>query len=446
MKNKKVFIGIIVILIIIILLIIALLFLAKNRQNEETEPESYIEPIDPIEVEINQKLHLEDERNDFYNAKICVEKFLLYYMDLYNDDPLIENKEQYEKQVAEMVYSMLSKEYIEFKQITKENLKEKLQTLEKSDIQILKIYKSEQTELTSYCFVEGTLRSTTSGNISNFKLMLNIDMKNNTFEISLEDYINEKGYNKLKVGDELEIEELQEVENRKYNIFEYQNISDNSYIDDIFLAWKDNTLHNTKQSYQYLNTDYAKKRFKTLQNYEEYIKNNYKKIVMISLDKYKKEKQDDYTQYTCLDNYGNYYIFRETSPMQYTVILDTYTIDLPEFTAKYNNAKDEEKVSLNMQKFFQAINKGDYEYSYNKLDATYKSQNFKTLAEFEKYMKENFFEQNKISAGKGEKQGDVYLYNMTIEDASGKSKNTITKTFVMQLKEGTEFVMSFEVN
>lgn len=51
--------------------------------------------------------------------------------------------------------------------------------------------------------------------------------------------------------------------------------------------------------------------------------------------------------------------------MNFTVILDTYTIDLPEFTEKYTKASDEEKVLLNIQKGFTAINDKDYRYVYN---------------------------------------------------------------------------------
>ena len=129
--------------------------------------------------------------------------------------------------------------------------------------------------------------------------------------------------------------------------------------------------------------------------------------------------------------------------MNFTVILDTYTIDLPEFTEKYTKASDEEKVLLNIQKCFTAINDKDYRYVYNKLDNTFKANNFKTLADFEKYINANFFEKNKKSASNARKQSEVYLYDIKISNIDGTS--SITKTFVMQLKENTDFVMSFGV-
>lgn len=128
--------------------------------------------------------------------------------------------------------------------------------------------------------------------------------------------------------------------------------------------------------------------------------------------------------------------------MDYTVILDTYTIDLPEFLEKYENAKEEDKVILNLQKCFEALNNNDYKYVYNKLDATFKSNNFKTEADFEKYVKTNFFESNNAKSSNGKKQGDLYTYEVTITDKTEKNTKTVKKTFVMRLNEGTDFVMS----
>lgn len=100
---------------------------------------------------------------------------------------------------------------------------------------------------------------------------------------------------------------------------------------------------------------------------------------------------------------------------------------------------------MNIQRFFYAIEDEDYRYAYNKLDETFKTNNFATLEEFENYAKTNFFKRNTLSAGKAEKQGNIYLYNITIKDASEESNKERTTSFVMRLGEETDFVMSFGV-
>ena len=158
---------------------------------------------------------------------------------------------------------------------------------------------------------------------------------------------------------------------------------------------------------------------------------------------YQKSVYNDYTQYVVLDENGRYYIFKESSVMNYSVLLDIYTVELQEFTDKYNSAKGEEKVQYNLQLWFSAINDGDYSYAYSKLDQTYKNNNFPTQTDFENYMKTNFYAQNKLGYTSYEKNGDLYIYKMVITNGENSSQ-TIEKQFVVKLLDGTNFVMSFE--
>ena len=68
-----------------------------------------------------------------------------------------------------------------------------------------------------------------------------------------------------------------------------------------------------------------------------------------------------------------------------------------------------------------------------------------TEADFEKYVKTNFFESNNAKSSNGKKQGDLYTYEVTITDKTEKNTKTVKKTFVMRLNEGTDFVMSFSI-
>lgn len=140
---------------------------------------------------------------------------------------------------------------------------------------------------------------------------------------------------------------------------------------------------------------------------------------------------------------GKYYIFKENSAFQFSIILDTYSIDLPEFIEKYESATTQEKVALNLEKVIEAINEQDYKYVYNKLNETFKKNNFDTLEKFEKYMKKNFYEENEASYLSFNEISGTYTYSVKIKDA--ESKKYKTKNFVMKLGEGTEFEMSFGI-
>lgn len=141
---------------------------------------------------------------------------------------------------------------------------------------------------------------------------------------------------------------------------------------------------------------------------------------------------------------GHYYFFNATAVYRYSVILDTYTIDLPEFKEKYYSAKDDtERVALNIQKIFEALNNKDYNYVYSKLAEGFKDKNFKTLESFEKYAKEKFFDNNEIEFLYYKKESDEY-YSYTINVSDKKTEEVRTLTIIMQLKQGTNYVFSFD--
>ena len=108
------------------------------------------------------------------------------------------------------------------------------------------------------------------------------------------------------------------------------------------------------------------------------------------------------------------------------------------FIEKYNSANEKTKVGLNIQKVFDAINNEDYEYVYNKLDNTFKQTNFKTVQEFANYAVQNFAGKQ-LKYGECQQQGSMYIFDITMISGT----NQINKRVIMQLKDGTDFVMSF---
>ena len=114
---------------------------------------------------------------------------------------------------------------------------------------------------------------------------------------------------------------------------------------------------------------------------------------------------------------------------------------IKEFIEKYNSANEKTKVGLNIQKVFDAINNEDYEYVYNKLDNTFKQTNFKTVQELKNYVIQNF-SGKQLKYGECQQQGSLYIFDITITEGTKQTN----KRVIMQLKDGTDFVMSFNVN
>ena len=132
--------------------------------------------------------------------------------------------------------------------------------------------------------------------------------------------------------------------------------------------------------------------------------------------------------------------------MEYTLLLDTYTVILPEFAEKYNKANDQGKVTLNINNFIQAINDENYNYAYNVLNETFKTNKFSSKSDFETQLKNNLFSNNKVEFVEYKVENGTHIYILNISDANSENSNKISMTVIMQLGRGTDFIMSFSIN
>ncbi len=444
-KSGKKIIAFFIVLLLIILIILTILLVYAKKQPENYQGANRQEIGSSIIDYYGEPENNSISSSSYFDINTCMTQYLailntnnsIYYSyDENGRQTLIVE----EKDIKQRIYNLLSQNYIEENKVTVDNIYEKIKTMKVQTMYVpLEAKVIQNGSITSF-IVHGLAENLQLQVVDEIFAFINIDVINATFSVEpiSGNYKSISEINNYKFDTTI-------VENSD-NVFSRTPASYEETVKNYINLYKRLALGSPERLYNLLDKEYREARFKNLEEFKTYIQNNKQKIIGIRAEKYQATTNNDYTQYVCIDQNGNYYIFREKAVLDYTVILDTYTIDLPEFTEKYNNSSNEEKVLLNIQKFFEAINHSDYEYAYSKLDASYKSNNFKTLADFEKYVKENFFEQNKLSAKNAEKQEDIYLYTIMISDASGKDENSITKTFVMQLKEGTDFVMSFSIN
>lgn len=262
------------------------------------------------------------------------------------------------------------------------------------------------------------------------KFNTNIDNKLSNAEIDEVKQPDEK-YTKIK-------------EKYECNEFSYVNVSQEELVLIYFNKFRKNMLNYIEKSYNALDEEYRNKRFGNIEKYKLFVEDNYDQIAVSELNAYNVNEKEGYTQYVCIDKNGNYYIFNETAVMQYSVILDTYTLDMPEFVEKYNSTNEQGKCALNIQKFMQAIDAGDYGYAYNHLSETFKNNYFKTQSNFENYAKENFYVKNSAEYTGFENKTTVYTYKLNITNKEDESQKT-SKTFVVKLNEGTGFELSFNM-
>ena len=277
-------------------------------------------------------------------------------------------------------------------------------------------------------------------NNAELNLLVKLDSTNNTYSLFLNDYITKNNYTKHMSIKSINISK-NKIQKNNYNNDVKVEGTEKDVVIQYFSDYRMKMLNDTKIAYQKLDSEYAEKKFGQYSNFESYVNNNKNNIIVASIDKYQVVENKNGKEYVCVDENGKYYIFMEEEVGKYSVVLDTYTIDLPEFIEKYNSANEKTKVGLNIQKVFDAINNEDYEYVYNKLDNTFKQTNFKTVQEFKNYVIQNF-SGKQLKYGECQKQGSLYIFDITITEGTKQTN----KRVIMQLKDGTDFVMSFNVN
>lgn len=442
-KTQKMLILLIIIVLVVLICILGIYIMLRRQGIGNENRYEYIEEIKPEE-----KIAIVDVRNHYYIVQSCVNKYYTYNAILSNINEYYgEEREEVIKEAttdnANILYNLLDKEYIENRGITQSNIITKIGKVNDSIIDINNMYVSEKTTNISVYIVEGILRDKKLNNISKFKMIVKLDFSNETFSIIPQDYVEEK-YSNIEVGENIDIKISENIDTNKNNKYLFKAVSDEAYAIDMFNKCKEELLYNPKQIYNDLDEDYKNAKFSNEAEFNKYIANKYNNLKNINADSFQKNKNENYTQYVITDTAGNYYIFRETAPMEYTLILDTYTIDIPEFTEKYKVSNDQEKVILNLNKFMLAINDGDYKYAYSVLADSFKKNNFPNYETFENYAKNNFFKENKFEYSRfGDEAGTYYTY--TVKITNGTANNSITKTFIILLQEGTDFKLSFNV-
>lgn len=429
---------IIVIASIIVILIISIIIIKKNVGNR-------VELANNIS---NDEVSNNATENDFIQSdKISrleytvVSKAATTYIQTINKNNSMyldinsNNETQYEER-NKYILNLLSQSYITKNKINNNNLEQHIKLLEEQLFFVPLIMKRVQSGEVKTYVVEGITINMSYEFKGKSTLIINIDYENKTF--SIEPTVIE--YNEINT-----VDVISNIDKKNNNGYSTKDINVENIIKDYMNNLKRMMLAKPEIVYEYLDEEYRNKRFGSLDNFKEYIKKNLEEIKEIYIDKYLFNKIENYSQYIGVDKYNNMYIFNERDPLNYTILLDTYTINSDKFKKAYDESDNKYKVKMNVDKWIKMINNRDYETAYKCLDETFRNNNFASEEEFEKYMREKFPLHYKLSVGSTEEVNGLYKQRIILEDITGVSDEKIENTIIMQLKDNYEFVMSFGI-
>ena len=442
MNNKK---KIIILLIIVSLfaLIILISLLGKQKKPKISETMDMNEDISNIKI-VEKDIYFKD----YKIIKNCVQK----YIDILN----IESSRYYgrnenneyvkvtsEEEIKKNIYDYISKTYIEKNDITINNLYEYINVVKEKYMviptKIIRMGKDgEDTTVEQYNVSVLAIQSDNKSEFHYLYLKVNIDNEYSTF--SIEPLASKNELEKLQIDNK-----LSKIEKTNNNIFSSVKSTQEEIALDYFSNLKNILLSDSELAYNYLNKEYKELRFGDMEEFKKYIEKNKKVIEKIRLEKYEVDYSQDDFRYICMDQFENIYIFDEKDVLDYSVMLDIYTIDVPQFIETYDNANIQEKVLLNIEKIEQALNYGDYKYVYSKLAESFKKNKFETQNSFEEYIKNELYNNIKIEYKEFLNEGNTYIYNVDIKNLDNEADKKINMEIIMQLKEERDFVMSFSI-
>lgn len=453
MDKIKKWMIIIVILIIITIGIIVVLKMSFNKKEEEntvTIEESF--------QEVN-KLQKIDNKSEWIQVQNCLNQYTKYSDDLQlvqeineTGEILEEREELYNKKIEKQLSHIIPEIVKEKLNITQENIYQKIGTKDEI-IRISNIYKSVQTvstipfeETTSlYAYiVEGVLIKKEDSSKRDFKMVVLIDYVNNTFAILPSEYIELENIDLLRNQD-IQLYDEEQIEKNNDNTISIESNIEEQMCQKYFVNYKLNIMYDMEFAFNCLDKEYRTKRFYNLDNFKSYVQQNREEINQSELRKYQVNNYGDYTEYVCADQYGNLYIFKEESIMDFTLKLDTYTIPTEKFIATYESKDEKSKVMMNTDKWVQMLNNRDYIAAYNVIDETYRNNTFGSQEEFENTMREKLPFHYEIEYSSFSEENGTYIQKINLIKIEDRSDESIPMFITMQLKEDLDFVMSFRL-
>lgn len=445
--KKKLKIAIIFIFIIILFLVALMIYILKSQINIEgdngvIDKEGNYRDVSNMDDSLKiTKLY---NNVEYFRVKDCLDTYASFSLDLqYSQNLEKEQLENTQTRMLSIIPDFVKKDL----NINAQNVYKTIGLPDKymrvDNITVSRQVAEENTDTTIYAYiVEGVLIDRENFSKENFKSIVLLDGLNGTFYIIPQKYIEKKRIDTTE-GKELQLYSEEEIEDKTYNKYQSKAYTDQNICEDYFNTFRLNLEYDAQGMYDKLDKNYREKRFGSYSEFEKYIKEN--NVNNAKLASYLVNREDDYTEYVCKDQNENLYIFKEVAVKDYTITLDTYTLEQEKFNEEYEKATNQKKVMMNIDKFFQMLNAKDYKAAYEKLDMNFKNNYFKTEQDFENYIKQRVFSYNKVEyvSYNGDISG-IFKYDLNLKNKQNETQE-VSFSVVMQLKEGTDFVMSFNV-
>lgn len=301
----------IIVLIFLIILIVGIVVIINTIKKNDV----YHEDI-PLEEDVQKKesnmgkFQKLDNISDYYTVKACLGKFINAYYSLFENNDELERKN---------LYQLLDNKYINYKNITEENIYDKLTKYEQSIITINSILSLNNYNGIYVYLVNYISRNSITNINETFNIMLILDKNNMTYSVILDDYLQENQLLNYSIGDSIDFEVPNKIDKNNNNYFGYLSVTYDEYAEDLYDQFRLDLIYNVDRAYERLNEEFKRNYYPTIDDFKNFISDNYKDIYISKYGTYTNIMKDGQEIYKCIDSNAKFYVtFNLSAPMEYS--------------------------------------------------------------------------------------------------------------------------------
>lgn len=115
-------------------------------------------------------------------------------------------------------------------------------------------------------------------------------------------------------------------------------------------------------------------------------------------------------------------------------------------TSNISKMSEEDRIESYIGEFISLIEEKNYSQAYNKLNANFKNNYFKTVEDFEKYAESKYPSNPNIEYSSIERIGEIYLIQTKITDVIDSNFQEVSQKFVVRENGANDYTISFEAD
>lgn len=115
-------------------------------------------------------------------------------------------------------------------------------------------------------------------------------------------------------------------------------------------------------------------------------------------------------------------------------------------TSNISKMSEEDRIESYIGEFISLIEEKNYSQAYNKLNANFKNNYFKTVEDLEKYAESKYPSNPNIEYSSIERIGKIYLIQTKITDVLDSSFQEVSQKFVVRENGANDYAISFEAD